>query len=108
MDHINTDRLIRDLQGIVADTEQLLRATADHAGEKVSQVRAHAEQSLRAARDHLRDAEQHVLGRARIAARRTDRYVRANPWTALGVVAGMAFVIGCLATAARRRAGEAP
>lgn len=102
MDHINTDRLIRGLQDIVAETEHLLRVTADHAGEKVSQVRAHAEQSLRAARDHLRDAEQRVLRGARIAARRTDRYVHANPWTAIGVVAGMAFVIGCLATAAWR------
>ena len=102
MNHGDADRLVRDLQDIVADTEQLLRATADHAGEKVSQVRAHAEQSLRTARTHLRDAEQRVLRSARIAARRTDRYVHANPWTAIGVVAGMAFVIGCLATAALR------
>lgn len=102
MDHVNTDRLVRELQDIVADTEQLLRATADHAGERVGQVRARAEQSLRTARAHLRDAEQRLLGRARIAVRRTDRYVHTNPWTAIGVVAGTAFVIGCLATAALR------
>ena len=102
MDHVNTDRLIRDLQDIVADAERLLRASADHAGEQVSQARANAEQSLRAARDHLRDAEQRILDRARIAVRRTDRYVHANPWTAMGVVAGAAFVIGCLTTAALR------
>jgi ElaB/YqjD/DUF883 family membrane-anchored ribosome-binding protein len=53
MHHVNTDRLVRDLQAIVADTEQLLRASADHASEKVSQVRAHAERSLRTACDQL-------------------------------------------------------
>ena len=95
MADVNTDRLMRDLQDIVANTEQLLRATADHTGEKVSQVRAHAEHSLRTARNHLHDAEQRVLDRARIAARRTDRYVHANPWSAMGVVAGIAFAIGC-------------
>jgi ElaB/YqjD/DUF883 family membrane-anchored ribosome-binding protein len=42
MDHVKTDRLIRDLQDIVAETEQLLRATADHAAQKVSQARARA------------------------------------------------------------------
>lgn len=97
MNDVNTDRLVKDLQDVVADTEQLLRATTDLAGEKVGQVRAHAERSLRAAREHLHDAEQRVLDRARIAARRTDRYVHANPWRAMGVVAGIAFAIGCLA-----------
>ena len=106
MDHVNADRLVRDLQDIVADTEQLLRASADHASEKASQVRAHAERSLRTARDHLRDAEQRVLGRARITVRRTDRYVHRNPWTAIGVAAGIAFVIGCLATAALHSRGR--
>jgi len=41
---------------VLADAEELLRATADEAGPKVQEVRARAEESLRAAREHLKGA----------------------------------------------------
>ena len=101
MDTISTERLVGDLRSIIADTEHLLRATADHAGEKIGQVRARAERSVREAREHLHDTESRLVDRARVAARRTDRYVHSNPWSAIGVAAGItagvAFVIGFLA-----------
>ena len=38
-DIVNKEKLVADLKVVVADTEELLRATAGQAGEKVSAIR---------------------------------------------------------------------
>ena len=40
------DKLVGDLKNLVADAEELLKATASQAGEKVSEARQKIEQSL--------------------------------------------------------------
>ena len=47
------DKLLANLQSVVTDAEALLKATSQHAGEKVQEARAKAEESLTAAREHL-------------------------------------------------------
>ena len=42
------------------------------------------------------DAEQRVVDEGRRAAEATDQFVRAKPWHALGIAAGVAFLIGAL------------
>ncbi len=64
-DHVSVDRLLEDLQAVVADAEALLKATSHQAGEKVQEARAKAEESLSAAREHLVDAQEGVLHQAR-------------------------------------------
>lgn len=93
----NTAQLMEDLRVVVEDAEALLKATAGQAGEKVDQARQRAQQSLRAARARLADIEGEVALRAREAARHTDRYVHENPWGAIGIAAGVAFILGLLA-----------
>jgi ElaB/YqjD/DUF883 family membrane-anchored ribosome-binding protein len=88
-----TDKLLDDLRRVVEDTEALLAATAGQAGERARDARTRAEDSLRQARDRL---EEEVVGRARDAARDTDRYVHDNPWQSVGIAAGVAFVLGLL------------
>jgi ElaB/YqjD/DUF883 family membrane-anchored ribosome-binding protein len=39
---VSKDKLVADLKVVVADAEELLRATASQAGEKVSAARANA------------------------------------------------------------------
>ena len=91
-----TDRLMSDLQAVVRDTENLLKATAGDASERAAKARAHAEESLQRARARMHEMEQHVAARAREAAQKTNEYVHDNPWPSMGVAAGVGFVIGLL------------
>jgi ElaB/YqjD/DUF883 family membrane-anchored ribosome-binding protein len=95
-DRASTDRLMHDLQAVLEDADALLRATAGQAGEKVQQARARAEETVRQARERLEIAQEDIALRAREVADQADRYVRDNPWRAVGVAAGVAFVIGLI------------
>ena len=79
------DKLIDDLRAVIAGADELLKATADQGGAKIEEVRARTEESLRAARARLEDS-----------GRRLDDQVREHPWTAVGVAAGIALIVGIL------------
>ena len=98
---IGKDRLIQDLRLVVADAEELLRATAGQTGEKVTAVRERIQQNLVVAKERLIEAEQAVVARAKQAARVTDDYVHENPWKAVGVAAGAGLIIGMLISRGR-------
>jgi ElaB/YqjD/DUF883 family membrane-anchored ribosome-binding protein len=74
----------------------LLKATAGQTGEKIEEARARTEESLRRAKTRLKDVDAEVLKRARAIAGDADEYVRANPWQAIGAVAGIALLLGLL------------
>ena len=96
MAQASADKLMADLRTVVSDAEALLKATAGHAGDKVEAVRSRAEESVRQARERLESLEDDLGQRARDAAEDADRYVRDNPWAAIGIAAGVAFVVGLL------------
>jgi ElaB/YqjD/DUF883 family membrane-anchored ribosome-binding protein len=96
--HVTPDTLIEDLQGVVHDTEALLTATAGQAGEKIQAARGRAEESLRRAKARLRDVDGEALKRARALAGEADEYVRDNPWQVIGAAAGIALLLGLLAS----------
>lgn len=52
------------------------------------------------ARNSLHDARMAVAEKARVAAKATDAYVKANPWKVLGVAAAAGLVAGFIS---RRR-----
>ncbi len=95
-EEVTTDKLLADLQTVVADAEALLKATAGHAGEKVQEARARAEESLAAARERLVDAEEDALKQARELVTSGEEYVRENPWAAVGIAAGVGVLVGLL------------
>jgi ElaB/YqjD/DUF883 family membrane-anchored ribosome-binding protein len=92
----STDRLMSDLQAVVRDTENLLKATAGDASERAAKARAHAEESLHKARVRLNELEHDVATRAREAAQKTNAYVHENPWPSITVAAGVGFLVGLL------------
>jgi ElaB/YqjD/DUF883 family membrane-anchored ribosome-binding protein len=51
---------------------------------------------VRHARERLGEFEGEIRARAQEAARTTDRYVHENPWGAIGIAAGVAFMLGLL------------
>lgn len=96
MKQVTTDKLLADLQLVVADAEELLKATAGQAGEKVGAIRARAEESIRNAKTRIAAAGEVLGEHSREAARHADQYVHDNPWNSIGVAAGIGLLLGFL------------
>jgi len=93
---VTTDSLIQDLKAVVGDAEDLLKATASQSGEQIARIRARAEESLRTARARMKDITQGAEAQALEAAREMNKKVHDNPWTAIGIAAGLGLVFGVL------------
>jgi ElaB/YqjD/DUF883 family membrane-anchored ribosome-binding protein len=93
---VSKDKLIADFKVVVADAEELLRATAGQAGEKVAAARSRVEENLARARGSLAEAQAAVVDKAKAVGRVTDDYVQENPWRSVGVAAGVGLIIGLL------------
>jgi len=93
---VSKQKLVADLKVVVADAEELLRATAAQAGEKVSAARERIQASLATAKVKLTEAERALLEKSKLAAKATDDYVRENPWQAVGIAAAAGLVLGVL------------
>ena len=96
MDAALTQKLKQDLQTVVTDTEELLRATASQTGERVEKIRLRAEDSLRAARARIADTSAAVGERARAAAGSVDEQVHKHPYASAGIAAGLGLLVGLL------------
>jgi ElaB/YqjD/DUF883 family membrane-anchored ribosome-binding protein len=101
-DPVTVEKLLADLQAVVTDAEELLKATAGLAGEKVQEVRARARESLASARERLGEVRDDAMERARDAVSTGEDYVRRNPWQAVGMAAGVGFLVGMLINLGRR------
>lgn len=96
MSQVSKEKLIADFKVVVADTEELLRSTAGQAGEKISELRVKAQEHLASAKLKLADAEAAIVDKAKEAGRVADDYVHDNPWGAVGIAAGVGFLVGLL------------
>lgn len=90
------DRLTEDMKAVIHDMEELLKATAGQSGDKISAVRTRAEENLREMQRKLHEMEDNVVQQAKTAAKATDNYVHENPWQAIAITAGVAFLLGML------------
>lgn len=88
------EKLVADMKAVIADAEEMLHATADQAGEKIAGLRARIQERLHNARTRLAEAEAVLVAKTRAAARATDAYVHENPWKAVGIGAGIGFLVG--------------
>jgi len=89
-------KLVRDLQRVIADAEELLQATANETEGKVVEMRERIRENLMAARHKLGDIEDTIATKTKEAARATDEYVHDHPWQAIGTAAGVGLLIGLL------------
>lgn len=96
METATKDKLVADLKILIADSEELLRASAGQAGEKISAARERIQASLATAKVKLSEAERAALEQAKRAAKATDEYVHDNPWAAVGIAAVAGLVLGVL------------
>lgn len=90
------ERLMADLQMVVAEAEELLKATAGQAGEGVADLRAKVQGKLNQAKLNLAHAQEVAIERAKAAGHAADEYVHENPWRVIAGAAGVGLIVGLL------------
>ena len=90
------EKLVRDLQRIVSDADDLLKGMASAMAEDFAVVRERIEEKLRDAKASLDEAQIGVTEKTCGAAHATRQYIRENPWKLLGVAAVAALVTAML------------
>ncbi|HMT78917.1 MAG TPA: DUF883 family protein [Azonexus sp.] len=90
------EKLVSDLKVVISDTEELLKATAGAAGEKVTELRERLGVRLRDTKERVLDMEAALIDKTKAAARATDDFVHEEPWKAVGVAAALGLALGVL------------
>ena len=92
----NGGGVVSGLRVVISDTEELLRATAGAAGEKVTELRERLGVRLRDTKERVLDLEAALVDKTKAAARATDDFVHEEPWKAVGVAAALCLALGVL------------
>jgi len=87
-----TSRVQDSMHKIKDDTQALLAATAEAAGEKAAQARNQLAALTAAAKDTCAVAKRKAVE----SARATDMAIRENPYRALGIAFGVGALVGFL------------
>ena len=90
------EKLVADIRAVIADAEDILKATADQTGEKIASLRARIQDRMLDARIRLSNAEELLIEKTRATARATDDFVHDQPWQAVGIAAGVGFLVGLI------------
>ena len=90
------EQLAADMKTIIADAEELLKATASATGDRILAARARAEESLKSARERLTNLDDEAMAQVKEVARTADEYVREHPWGAVGIAAVAGLLLGVL------------
>ncbi|GAB3345466.1 MULTISPECIES: DUF883 family protein [Chromohalobacter] len=92
----STEQLKDDLRHLSQTVEELVKATADDSRGHITEARERAQQRLSETRAKLEARGEKFYESARDQMDCCDRYVRDNPWTSIGIGAGVGVVIGLL------------
>jgi ElaB/YqjD/DUF883 family membrane-anchored ribosome-binding protein len=96
MTTVQKDKLMGDLRVVIADAEELLRMTADQAGESAADVRSRVQAKMNQAKADLIHLQEAAVAKAKAAGHATDEFVHENPWKSIGIAAGVGLVVGLL------------
>jgi ElaB/YqjD/DUF883 family membrane-anchored ribosome-binding protein len=86
----------REFTNVLADAEDLLKATTAITGEDLARIRAQLAKGVAAAKQSIEDMGGAVADSARKTAKATDTYVHEQPWKVIGASAAVAFLLGML------------
>ena len=90
------ERLIADLQAVVHDSEDLLKATAHDLSEAAQEARAKLSSALERARRTCSEWQAQGVATAKEAARTTDAAIRSHPYESLAIAVGVGVLIGAI------------
>lgn len=88
--------LIEDTKLLIADAHDLLQLIADKTSENVTDLRFRLEDKIAKYKKDLARLQAAFIQRVKEAGQATDDYVHHEPWKAIGIAAGIAFVAGVL------------
>jgi ElaB/YqjD/DUF883 family membrane-anchored ribosome-binding protein len=94
MEHVTKERLAADVNAVLVDAEELLRQAAHATGEEARELRSRAQSAIARAKESVLELEHRAMANTKAAAQATDQWVHEHPWTAVGIAAGLAFLIG--------------
>ena len=93
---VNAHVLIDNTKLLIADAEELLRLIADQASESVTDLRFRLEDKIAKHKKELARLQQATITKVKEVCQATDEYVHHEPWKAIGMAAGLAFILGLL------------
>jgi ElaB/YqjD/DUF883 family membrane-anchored ribosome-binding protein len=91
-------KLAGDFRNVVTDVEELLKATAGQTSGQVLSARDRVAESMKQMRIELENAEHAAIAKAKQAAAEVNHYAHENPWQAVGIAAGIGFLLGVVVT----------
>lgn len=91
------DSVGRDVKNVVNEAQELLKTVQTEGATRIDEVKSKMAAQYEVARARLGDLQTTVADGAKVAVDETDAYVRNNPWTAVGIAAGVGALIGFLA-----------
>jgi ElaB/YqjD/DUF883 family membrane-anchored ribosome-binding protein len=86
------------VRNFLDNVEDLTRALKDVDTPDIAKVRAKVKIALSAAKSALTDTATQLRGQAQQAGKRTDTYVRDNPWQVIGIAALVGLAVGVFAS----------
>ena len=86
----------QEVRKLVADVEELIRRVGDAADPELARLRAKVESTLATTKKAISDGTEQVQRQAKDAFEASDRYVRDQPWEAIGIAAIAGLAIGLL------------
>ena len=92
--HVTREKVYDDVKVLVKDVQELLKATTSVVGDKANEARSRVQDHLKTVQDKLGDHYETVRTKGQEAFTTTDGYVRDNPWNAVGIAAGVGFILG--------------
>lgn len=93
---IARERMLADLNAIVADTEALLQATAADASDQAKATRARLTEALNRARATFEQFKDEKIDAAKEALAKADQTVRAHPYESLAIAFGVGLLVGVI------------
>jgi ElaB/YqjD/DUF883 family membrane-anchored ribosome-binding protein len=92
--HVTREKLVDDVKVLIKDVQELLKATTSGLGDKATEARSRVQDSLKVAQDKLGEHYETARAKGKEAFDATHGYVTENPWNAVGIAAGVGFLLG--------------
>jgi ElaB/YqjD/DUF883 family membrane-anchored ribosome-binding protein len=86
------ERLAGDLKVLMRDGEELMKAMAGQAGEKIADMRSRLAAVIESAKTTCHRLEQKTVAAAKV----TDRTIREHPYESIGIAFGVGLLVGLL------------
>ncbi len=93
---VNRHVLIEDTKLLIADAQEILQLIADQTSENVTDLRVRLEDKIAKYKKDLARLQEASVAKVKEVGQATDDYVHHEPWKAIGIAAGIAFVAGVL------------